>query len=246
MGSASLVSLLAESKRPSHRPAPKACDKVRAYGTASPSLALVSMEVILSYRLGILTVAAFLFAIAVAACSDSDGDAVVVAPTAVTEVQAAATEVPEPAASEETMAEEMAAEEAVGPVFEDTVMAPEGQRTTEVLNNIPVALHLDQKVASPSLVSGLSVFFLAVIEDSRCPTGAECITPGTVTIRVDTASGSLPTGETTLVLEVGQVGPTIKKLGKFSVVFLAMEPYPVAGETIDLADYVATLAVIVE
>jgi hypothetical protein len=143
------------------------------------------------------------------------------------------------------MVEEPAAE-SDGPVFENTVMAPEGQRTTEVLNNIPVARHLEQKLASPSLVSGLSVVFVEVIEDSRCPTGDECDSPGTVTIRVDTASGTLSTGDTTLILEAGQTGPTIKKLGKFSVVFLSMEPYPAAGETIDLADYVATLAIIIE
>ena len=193
----------------------------------------------MKYRLGILTVAVFLFALAAAACSDSDSDAVATAPTAVTEVS-------ETEVMEDTVVEEPVVEVTDGPVFEDTVMAPEGQRTTEVLINIPVALHLDQKIASPSLVSGLSVFFLEVIEDSRCPTGDECASPGTVTIRVDTASGVLPTGETTLILEAGHTEPTIKKLGKFSVAFLSMEPYPVSGETIDLADYVATLAVLFE
>ena len=199
------------------------------------------MEVTLKFRLGFLTVALFLFAIAAAACSDSDSDVVATVPTTVTEVQASPTDVPEAVVSEEA-----APEAADGPVFRDTVMAPEGQRTTEVLINIPVALHIDQKIASPSLVSGLSVFFVEVVEDSRCPTGAECVTSGTVTIRVDTASGVLPTGETTLILEAGHTEPTIKKLGKFSVAFLSMEPYPVAGETIELADYVATLAVIIE
>ena len=201
----------------------------------------VVMEVTLRYMLGILTVAAFLFALATVACSDSDSaEPGGVELTVVTEVQASPTDVPAPEATEVTVAE------SDGPVFEDTVMAPAGQRTTEVLNNIPVALHLDQKLSSPSLVSGLTVLFVEVVEDSRCPTGDECDSPGTVTIRVDTASGTLPTGDTTLVLEVGQVGPTIKKLGKFSAVFLSMEPYPVSGEPIDLADYVATLAVIIE
>ena len=204
----------------------------------------------MKFRLGILTVAVFLFAIAAAACSDSDSDTVATVPTEVTEVQASPTDVPETEAMEEAMeetaVEETAMEEADGPVFADTVMAAEGERTTEVLINIPVALHIDQKIASPSLVSGLSVFFLEVVEDSRCPTGDECESPGTVTIRVDTASGVLPTGETTLILEADHTEPTIKKLGKFSVAFLSMEPYPVSGETIELADYVATLAVLIE
>ena len=191
-------------------------------------------------------VAAFLFSLAAVACSDSDSaEPVVVEATTVTVAEASPTDVPAPEATEVTVVEEPAAE-SDGPVFQDTVVAPEGQRTTEVLNNIPVALHLEQKLSSPSLVSGLTVLFVEVVEDSRCPTGDECDSPGTVTIRVDTASGTLPTGDTTLVLEVGQVGPTIKKLGKFSAVFLSMEPYPVSGEPIDLADYVATLAVIIE
>ena len=191
-------------------------------------------------------VAAFVFALAAVACSDSDSaEPVAAEPTEATQVQASPTDVPAPESTQAAMVEEPAAE-SDGPVFENTVMAPEGQRTTEVLNNIPVALHLEQKLASPSLVSGLSVVFVEVIEDSRCPTGDECDSPGTVTIRVDTASGTLSTGDTTLILEAGQTGPTIKKLGKFSVVFLSMEPYPAAGETIDLADYVATLAIIIE
>ena len=59
---------------------------------------------------------------------------------------------------------------------------------------------------------------------SRCPTSAECVTPGTVTIRVETASGVLPTGETTLVLEAEQDGPTIKKFASQSAISIWVAP----------------------
>lgn len=63
-------------------------------------------------------------------------------------------------------------------------------------------------------MSGLAIDFVEVVEDSRCPIGAECPTPGTVTVRINTAAGVTDTGETTLVLEAGQTEPTVKKAGQ--------------------------------
>lgn len=193
------------------------------------------------YRLGFLFIAASLFALVVAACSDS-GDATAPEPTVTTVTEASPTQ-PSARPTDEPVAEEEEEEEK-DVVFGETVIAPEGQRSTEVLLLIPVALHIGQKLASPSLVSGLTIDFVEVVEDSRCPTGAECITAGTVTVRIKTASGTLDTGDTTLILEAGQTEPTVKKLSKFSAVFISLEPYPVAGETIDPADYVGTFAVL--
>ena len=134
--------------------------------------------------------------------------------------------------------------EETGLVLGETVIAPEGQRSTEVPLLTPVALRIGQKLASPSLASGLAIDFVEVVEDSRCPIGAECPTPGTVTVRINTAAGVTDTGETTLVLEAGQTEPTVKKLGKFSAVFISLEPLPTEGETVDPDDYVATFAVL--
>ena len=189
-------------------------------------------------KLGTLAPIALAIALAASACSGTEDDASAMRPTPTLAPQATPTaQVP---------VESAAAPEAkvTGLALGETVIAPEGQRLTEVPLLTPVALRIGQKLASPSLVSGLAIDFVEVVEDSRCPVGAECPNPGTATVRIKTTSGVLDTGETTLVLGVGQTEPTIKKLGKFSAVFVSLEPVPTEGETIDPDDYVATLAVL--
>ena len=192
----------------------------------------------MSNKLGTLAPIALAIVLAAAACSNTEDDTSAIDPTPTlapqatptTQVKVESTEAPE---VEET-----------GLTFGETVIAPEGQRSTEVPLLTPVALRIGQKLASPSLVSGLTIDFVEVVEDSRCPVGAECPTPGTVTVTIKTAAGVTDTGETTLVIEAGQTEPTVKKLGKFSAVFVSLEPVPTEGETIDPDDYVGTFAVL--
>tara|TARA_B100001013_G_scaffold92830_1_gene51700 strand:+ start:936 stop:1583 length:648 start_codon:yes stop_codon:yes gene_type:complete len=128
--------------------------------------------------------------------------------------------------------------------FGETVIAAEGERLTEVPLLVPVSLRIGQKLSSPSLLSGLGIEFLEVIEDTRCPENTECSTVGRATVSVKVGGHRSSLGSTTLTLEDGQVGPSIKKLGKYSAVFISLEPFPVEGEDIDLDDYVGTFAVI--
>lgn len=192
----------------------------------------------MSKKLGTLAPIALAIALVAAACSGTEDDASAMQPTPTSAPQTTPTaQAPvEPAEAPEV--------EETGLVLGETVIAPEGQRSTEVPLLTPVALRIGQKLASPSLVSGLAIDFVEVVEDSRCPIGAECPTPGTVTVRINTAAGVTDTGETTLVLEAGQTEPTVKKLGKFSAVFISLEPLPTEGETVDPDDYVATFAVL--
>lgn len=192
----------------------------------------------MSNKLGTLAPIALAIALAASACSGTGDDTSAMRPTPTSAPQATPTaQVP----VESTVAPEV---NVTGLALGETVIAPDGQRLTEVPLLTPVALRIGQKLASPSLVSGLAIDFVEVVEDSRCPVGAECPNPGTATVRVKTTSGVLDTGETTLVLGAEQTEPTIKKLGKFSAVFVSLEPVPVEGETIDPDDYVATLAVL--
>ena len=128
--------------------------------------------------------------------------------------------------------------------FGETVIAAEGERLTEVPLLVPVSLRIGQKLSSPSLLSGLGIEFLEIIEDTRCPENTECSTSGRATVSVKVGGHRSSLGSTTLTLEDGQVGPSIKKLGKYSAVFISLEPFPVEGEDIDPADYVGTFAVI--
>lgn len=192
----------------------------------------------MSNKLGTLAPIALAIALTASACSGTEDDTSAMRPTPTLAPQATPTaQVP----VESTVAPEV---NVTGLALGETVIAPDGQRLTEVPLLTPVALRIGQKLASPSLVSGLAIDFVEVVEDSRCPVGAECPNPGTATVRIKTTSGVLDTGETTLVLGAEQTEPTIKKLGKFSAVFVSLEPVPVEGETIDPDDYVATLAVL--
>ena len=128
--------------------------------------------------------------------------------------------------------------------FGETVIAAEGERLTEVPLLVPVSIRIGQKLSSPSLLSGLGIEFLEIIEDTRCPENTECSTSGRATVSVKVGGHRSSLGSTTLTLEDGQVGPSIKKLGKYSAVFISLEPFPVEGEDIDPADYVGTFAVI--
>ena len=203
-----------------------------------PSGTTTGKEIGLSKKLGTLVPIAVAIVLTASACSGTEEDTGAMRPTPTSEPQAISTA---RAPIEPTAAPEA---KATGLALGQTVIAPEGQRLTEVPLLTPVALRIGQKLASPSLVSGLAIDFVEVVEDSRCPIGAECPSPGTATVRIKTTSGVLDTGETTLVLESGQTEPTIKKLGKFSAVFVSLEPVPTEGETIDPDDYVATLAVL--
>ncbi|MBM3944481.1 MAG: hypothetical protein FJ317_03195 [SAR202 cluster bacterium] len=88
----------------------------------------------------------------------------------------------------------------------------------------------------------LNVTLIRVVEDSRCPEGTECVTAGSASVVIDVKSGGIPFGETTLTLEAGQTEPTIKSLGKYSVAFVALDPYP--GTFTGEPEYEATLYVI--
>ena len=193
-------------------------------------------------KLAVLALIAVLAAFVVAACSGSEDEVVTADPTATTVAESTVVEKATPKPTAEPTKKPVV--DAGGLAFKDTVVAPEGQRTTEVLTFVPVALHIGQKLASPSLVSGLTVDFVEVVEDTRCPVGAECDSPGQAIVRVRTASGVLDTGETSITILGGQTEPTVKKVNKFSIVLISLEPAPVEGVTVDLADYVGTFAVI--
>ena len=90
----------------------------------------------------------------------------------------------------------------------------------------------------------LDVTLLEIVEDTRCPVGDQCPSLGQATIKIDIKSGGIPFGETSVILEEGQTEPTIKRLGKFSVAFVALDPYPgTAGAADAEPDYEATLYV---
>lgn len=103
----------------------------------------------------------------------------------------------------------------------------------------------DEKVAlkigqAEKLAGGISVKFVEIVEDSRCPEGATCIWAGRAIVRIEvTENGSEPR---IVDLEVGNIESTAR-FGKFVVKAEKLEPYPKAESQTDKAAYSATLSI---
>jgi hypothetical protein len=87
--------------------------------------------------------------------------------------------------------------------------------------------------------SGLSVRFVSVIGDSRCPVDAVCIAGGDAIVRVHIAAG---TGRSDRDLHTGSMEPVT--FDNVQVRLVELVPYPFSGRTTPQAEYRATLRVI--
>ena len=87
--------------------------------------------------------------------------------------------------------------------------------------------------------SGLSVRFVSVIGDSRCPVDAICIAGGDAIVRVHIAAG---TGRSDRDLHTGSMEPVT--FDNVQVRLVELVPYPFSGRTTPQAEYRATLRVI--
>ncbi len=86
----------------------------------------------------------------------------------------------------------------------------------------------------------LTVNFVKVAEDSRCPTGVQCVWAGngaaSLTIAPSGASKFSVTLNTMLT-------PRTATASSYSVSLVGLEPYPKQGSTIPAASYIATLRI---
>jgi hypothetical protein len=87
--------------------------------------------------------------------------------------------------------------------------------------------------------SGLSVRFVSVIGDSRCPIDAVCITGGDAIVRIHVAAG---TGRGDRDLHTGDMQPIT--FDDVEVRLVELTPYPFSGRETPQRDYRATLRVI--
>lgn len=91
----------------------------------------------------------------------------------------------------------------------------------------------------------LTVRFVSVTSESRCPEGAQCVWEGYARILVrlvkegeDTASVRLNTPDT-----LGEEYPSKVEYHGYTVELVDLEPYPTVAEKDKAAEYVATLVV---
>jgi hypothetical protein len=87
----------------------------------------------------------------------------------------------------------------------------------------------------------LSIKFVSVAEDSRCPKGEQCITQGKGKIQLEMAKGE--NKPQSIELNTSS-GPQEANYEKYTVKLLALDPYPVMNRVLKSEDYVATIAVL--
>jgi len=97
-----------------------------------------------------------------------------------------------------------------------------------------------------NLAEFVGIEFQAVEEDTRCPTGAQCLTQGNARIRI---KATTPRGDTILWLNTDTTLQTSTLFDYYGITLRKLEPYPTidpqtCSSTIPLSSYVATVFVI--
>jgi hypothetical protein len=89
---------------------------------------------------------------------------------------------------------------------------------------------------------GLTVTFLEVTEDSRCPSDAICVRAGQATVLVKFERNGQDLGEYSLSLGEGREDETAATVGDYTIRLFRLDPYPVSTSTTQPNEYVAYLA----
>ena len=89
----------------------------------------------------------------------------------------------------------------------------------------------------------LTVKFVSIESDSRCPTGSRCFWQGQVKATVSIGQNGENLGEFTLIKAVGQSSLAIAAVAGYEIKLLDVSPYPQQNRKPDVADYVVTLTI---
>ena len=101
----------------------------------------------------------------------------------------------------------------------------------------------DIKVGQEATISSqqLSLKFLSVSEDSRCPQGTNCIWEGNAKVNIQLTSQSQISD--TVELNTAMSLPSEATFLNYNISLLDLQPYPLAGSTIQQSEYIATVSV---
>lgn len=87
--------------------------------------------------------------------------------------------------------------------------------------------------------AGISVRFMGVLSDSRCPADAICVTAGDAVVRIEVIRPSA--GRSQYDLHEADKKPATH--GDLRIALVQLEPYPLSARTIPQSEYRATLRV---
>ena len=114
---------------------------------------------------------------------------------------------------------------------------------TETLITASLGQAFDIKVGQEASISSqqLTLKFLSVSEDSRCPQGASCIWEGNGKVNIELT----PADQTSYVVELNTAMSLESEATYLSyrISLLDLQPYPSAGSTIEQSEYIATVKV---
>ncbi len=102
---------------------------------------------------------------------------------------------------------------------EDGTSAP-----VSALLDSPFELHIGQEAVFGD--EGLTITFIDVSEDSRCPAATNCVVSGLAKVRVDVVAGERPLGMHEFVLDHLTVGGAAQGIGQYVFSMRELNPYP--------------------
>lgn len=103
------------------------------------------------------------------------------------------------------------------------------------------SLKVNQTASEPA---SISVKFLNVTGDSRCPSGVTCIWQGDVTAVVNIMKNNQDVGIFNLINGLDDKNTTVRITGGYFLQLVKIEPYPSNSTHIMLSDYAATFALL--
>jgi hypothetical protein len=108
---------------------------------------------------------------------------------------------------------------------------------------VPVGREFTLAMGQSVLVdgSGLRVTFAGVDEDSRCPSGVQCVWEGDAAVSLVAASADVPRASYELHTSLRFAREAAH--GRYRIVLLRLDPTPVAGRPVPPGDYRATVVV---
>lgn len=104
----------------------------------------------------------------------------------------------------------------------------------------PFPLRVNQIAAIES--ENLELKLLAVKNDSRCPSGVQCVWPGLVEIVIQVIRNERD-AELILIDQEGDADSATQTFDGYLIKLIEVTPYPQKNQTIEIGDYSATLVI---
>lgn len=89
--------------------------------------------------------------------------------------------------------------------------------------------------------SGSVLRFVEILQDSRCPADAICVTSGFVQVLLEIKQGEITRQEVLTLGDMADGDVNSIEVGEFSVTLVEVNPYPLASAPVDFSDYTITL-----